>query len=516
MAVSAASRYTQLQSKRDPYLRRARACAKLTIPALMPPEGSDGNTEFPTPYQSLGARGVNNLAAKLLLSLLPPNASFVRFLIDDFTLEQLTKKEGMRAQVEEALGKVERAIMTQVETSSLRVTGFEVFKQLINSGNVLLYTPDEGDPRAYRLDRYVVRRDVSGNVLEAIVKEDVSPAALEPDVRALLPSDFASPDADEKAVALYTVMRRDGKKWKLHQEIQDKLIPGTESTAPIDSPPMLPLRFIKVDGESYGRSYVEEYFGDLKSLEGLEAAIVQGSAAAAKVLFLVNPNGTTKRTDVSSAPTGAVRAGNADDVTVLQMGKYADFRVAQEKTQDLQTRLAHAFLLNSAIQRNGERVTAEEIRFMARELEDALGGVYSIMSQEFQLPLVKRLMSLMQRSGTLPTLPKGVVRPSIITGMEALGRGHDIAKLDEFFAGIPTEAKQFALSRINWSDYLTRRGTALGMDLKGLIKTEAQIAQEQAQAQQAQMAQALVDKGTAPAIKGAADAMAQQQQPPQQ
>ncbi|WP_416142518.1 portal protein [Escherichia coli] len=47
---------------------------------------------------------------------------------------------------------------------------------------------------------------------------------------------------------------------------------------------------------------------------------------------------------------------------------------------------------NSAVQRTGERVTAEEIRYVASELEDTLGGVYSILSQELQLPLVRVLL----------------------------------------------------------------------------------------------------------------------------
>ena len=51
---------------------------------------------------------------------------------------------------------------------------------------------------------------------------------------------------------------------------------------------------IRVDGEDYGRSYVEEYLGDLVSLEGLTKAIVEGASASAKTLFMVSPNGTTR------------------------------------------------------------------------------------------------------------------------------------------------------------------------------------------------------------------------------
>ena len=37
--LTAKKRYEQLKSIRAPYLERGRACAKLTIPALLPPEG---------------------------------------------------------------------------------------------------------------------------------------------------------------------------------------------------------------------------------------------------------------------------------------------------------------------------------------------------------------------------------------------------------------------------------------------------------------------------------------------
>ena len=43
-----------------------------------------------------------------------------------------------------------------------------------------------------------------------------------------------------------------------------------------------------VDGEDYGRGRVEEFLGDLQSLESLTQAITEGSAAAAKVVFLVS------------------------------------------------------------------------------------------------------------------------------------------------------------------------------------------------------------------------------------
>ena len=50
---------------------------------------------------------------------------------------------------------------------------------------------------------------------------------------------------------------------------------------------------------------VEEFLGDLRSLEALSQALIEGSAAAAKVVFLVNPAASTKPATIAKAGNGA-------------------------------------------------------------------------------------------------------------------------------------------------------------------------------------------------------------------
>ena len=117
----------------------------------------------------------------------------------------------------------------------------------------------------------------------------------------------------------------------------------------------------------YGRGHCEAFLGDLKSLEGLTRAILEGSSASAKMLFLVSPSGTTRASAISKAPNGAIIEGNAGDVSVLQANKFADFRIAFETMNRIETRLQFAFLLNSSVQRQAERVTATEVQLVANE-----------------------------------------------------------------------------------------------------------------------------------------------------
>jgi len=490
--------YSTLETDRKPFLDRAIEAAKLTVPTLVPPIGHSNATKFYTPYQSVGARGLNNLASKLLLALFPVNTPCFRLDIDQFTLEKLGAQPEMKANVDAKLNKMERAVQRKIETEALRVSLFEALKHLLAAGNALLYTPKEGGMRVFTLHNYVVQRDAMGNVLDIVVKETLSMAMLSQEIRDLLahhcPEDSNEQASRTKEIDLYTHVKWGDSHWEVYQEVKGIKVPSTIGTYPKGKSPWIPIRMTKVSGENYGRGYVEEYIGDLKSLEGLSQAIVEGAAAAAKILFLVNPNGTTSMEDLAKTESGGFADGTAEDVTVLQLEKYNDFRVALESANNIEKRLAFAFMLNSAVQRNGERVTQEEIRFMAQELESSLGGIYSILSQELQLPLIGRLMFVMQRNRELPVLPKGVVRPMIVTGLEALGRGNDLNKLDEFMAAVMQIPE--AVSRVNWSDYMTRRATALGIDTEGLIKTEEQVMQEQKQA----MMQQMMAQGIGPSV----------------
>ena len=490
---SCAGRYERFASLRETYLNRARESAKLTIPTLIPATGTNAASKFHTPYQGIGARGVNNLASKLLLSLLPPNSPFFAMRIDDFTAEEIAQQEGARAKVDEALNKYERSVMTEIENTGTRSAVFEALKHLIVGGNVLMYLPAEGGARVFPLHRYVCKRDPMGEVVEIIVKEDMSRATLPADVLAMLEEQTGEDKNPEDTLAMFTKFYRDGNKFKLYQEIEGMIIPDSHGEWPLDKSPMIVLRWTRIDGEDYGRSYVEEYIGDLISLEGLSKALLEASAVSAKVVFMVAPNGTTRAKDIAEVENGGIVSGNAAEVSTLQVQKQADMSVAQASIGTITERLGYAFLMNTSIQRNGERVTAEEVRYMAGELEDALGGVYSILSQEFQLPFVERIIARMTKKKMLPALPKGVVKPTIVTGLEALGRGHDLNKYQMFLNALAPLGPEALAQYMNSGDFVKRIGTSLGIDMNGLVKSDEQLAAEKDQREQLRQQQQMME-----------------------
>ena len=504
--LTAAARYQRLVTSRDAYLQRARDCSKVTIPTLIPDAGEKDRGTLKTPYQSLGARGVNYLASKLLITLFPPNSAFFKLEIDDLVLRATEGGPEIKAEFDSALVNVEHAVMTAMETANGRASMHEAFKHLLVGGNVLLYVAEEGF-RVIHLNRYALCRDPMGHVIEIVVEEEVYPE--------VLPADFleaANADDDDsegyssqKTLKLYTHIEYENDKVHWYQEAKGKEIPGTHGMCDTDVSPWIPLRFNRVDGEEYGRGYVEEYYGDLLALEALYQAVLEGSAAAAKILFLVNPNGTTRPRTLANAANGSIIQGNATDVTVIQSQKAQDLSIANSVIDRIEGRLQFAFLLNTAIQRPGERVTAQEIRYMSQELEAGIGGLYSILTQELQLPLVRRLMHVMRKQRKLPAFPKGdggkaLVNPKPVTGLEAIGRGDDRNKLVDFITTVGQVLGPDVLQKyINVDEALRRLANSESIDTTNLVKTKEQLDGEAAaaneqmvqQQQQAMMAQGM-------------------------
>ena len=350
------------------------------------------------------------------------------------------------------------------------------------------------------MNRFVVDRDGNGNVLEIVTKELISRRALDlPPVEPKLNEVSAGGGLNGKTgtndddVSVYTHVKLEKKsgRWVWYQEAEGKRLPNSQSTAPKNASPWLVLRFNTFDGEAYGRGRVEEFLGDLKSLEALSQALVEGSAAAAKVVFLVSPSSTTKPQTLAQAGNGAIIQGRPDDVQVVQVGKTADFKTAYEMANILGQRISDAFMVLNI--RQSERTTAEEVRLTQMELEQQLGGLFSLLTVEFLKPYLDRTLMVLQRGGKLPKLPKDMVSPTIVAGVNALGRGQDRESLIQFITTIAQTMGPESIAKfINPDEFIKRLATAQGIDVLNLVKSISEVQGEMQQQQQMAAQQELV------------------------
>ena len=494
-SVPASQRYSQLSSGRSQFLDMAVECSELTLPYLLQHDNAtkQGKKHLTQPWQSVGAKSVVTLAAKLMLALLPPQTSFFKLQVRDDKLGEDIDPQ-LRSELDLSFSKMERTIMDYIAASQDRVVVHQALKHLIVSGNALIFMGKDG-LKHYPLQRYVVNRDGNGNVIEIVTKELISRKLLklEPNPTDKVNQNQTGSDGDDAEV--YTCVKLDPSsgRWNWYQEVDDQIIPESRSSAPKNASPWLPLRFNTVDGEDYGRGRVEEFIGDLRSLNGLAQALVEGSSVAAKVIFLVSPSATTKPQTLAKAGNGAIIQGRPEDVGVVQVGKTADFATAAQLASEIERRILDAFLTLNI--RNAERVTAEEVRMTQQELNEQLGGLFSLLTVEFLEPYLRRTLLVLQRTNQIPKLPKEYVRPKIVAGINALGRGQDREALTVFITLISQTLGPEALMKyINPDEAIKRLAAAQGIDVLNLVKTNEQLQQEMEAAQQQQMQASLTEQ----------------------
>lgn len=476
--MNAKERYEDLALRRDSFLDRARDAAALTIPSLLPPEGHTHTQNLPEPYQGLGARCVVNLSSRLLTALLPPGQSFFKLVIPNEALIQAGEL-APPAELERGFALAEKLIMSEIDRANWRTaTNLSIQLQVV-TGNSLEYIGPDNQLRVYRLDQYVVERDLTGQVQEIILHQKIPPSQSPIQTE-------TKRDQGHEFVDLFTWVRLNKKgMYEVHQEIEDQIVPKSKGT--YDISPFLPLRWSLIPGEDYGRGKVEEHYPDLMALDGMAKAMLDGSAMASRHIYLVRPNatGANLRRRIAEAENGEVVVGNLEDVNMLQFANVAGLQIAAEEVRRLTEVLAHAFLLNSGLRRDAERVTATELRIMAVELEGTLGGVYSMMSQEMQRARLERLIVQMVDQGSLPPFDGELIEPQITTGLEALGREQDVQRVSSAAQMVQMLGPD-VLDYVKMPELLTKAFNGLG--LPQVIRSEEEANAIRQQRQMAEMA----------------------------
>jgi len=528
MKQTALSRYESLRSGRQQFLDAAREAAALTIPYLMTEEGFGEGEKLPIPWQSLGAKGCNVLSSKLMLSLFPLNTSFFKLSINEQELAALPEiTPDIRSEVDLTLSKMERTIMQQISESSDRVILYSAMRHLVVTGNVLLFAGKK-HLKLYPLNRFVVDRDGNGEILHIVTKEHIH--------RSLLPKEFqklpdgvpninsagedgvkhgvAGSDAEDATVFTHCELKDGSHKW--YQECDGKILPNSQGSSPKNISPWICCRFNITDQESYGRSRVSEYQADLQSLDGLMQSMVEGSATMAKVVFAVSPSSVTKPQALARASTGSIISGRADDVSVIATNKQADFRTVREMIEILTQRISDAFLILSP--RQSERTTATEISAVQQELNEQLSGVYGNLTVTLLTPYLNRKLHILQRNKSIPQLPKGLISPVVVAGLNSLGRQQDKVALMEFMNTVAQSLGAEALAQyIVPTEVLKRLAAASGIETLNLIKDQSTMDQEMAQMQQQQTTDTLMKQAGQLARTPIAEQLLsgnQQQEPP--
>lgn len=523
----AESVYEELCVGRWGMQQKAINLAAISIPSAFPPVGYRPEQTLPPPNQSINSQMITNLASNIMLTMLPPGKPILKYNIIEHKLQpEIDKDPALYAMTLLALSRRALANRERLEVTNIRTAVTQAITQLLLAGNVLWKHIKIDWPSVHNLDTYVVKRNSTGQQLHTILKQKVNLGDMKLSTRTFIENVRinAAPvqvtDDQQRAteftdeVDIYCCcklhhMSNDKEVWLYWEEYNGEMIPDTDVMCDYNEPPLYAAWLVPKYGFNWGLSYCELYEGDMYLVENLQGALTDMAEAAALTLLFVKPGGTTSKKVLEKARNLRMMYGDANDVTVFRLDKGQDGQFVQSNLEAATRRLGAAFLRLSSIQRQAERVTAEEWKMMAAELDKAMGGLYSELAQGLGRHIIMRFLALQhEEDKSLAPLPNGIVRVGVITGLDAMGLSDEETNLENALMVLnKVFGPQGVVGMLNGTDIVRRVLAGNSVKPDGLIKDENQQAADQQKAQQATMQQSVVDGAAAPVAKEAAGAV---------
>lgn len=518
LGVTAEDFYESQKANRTGPVELGRRLADLVSPATFPPEQWQNGDPLVVLNQSVNAYAVNTLAAKMMLGAFPPGHPGWKSTPLEHKLDpDIEKDPQLYSEVMYALSRRDETHRSRLEATNCRPAITLYYKLLLLTGNALVLWTDIDKPIIHNMHNYVVKRDAGGTPIVVVLKESVSKMVADDDVVEAAEAHRAqnhqtSASIWDEEITIYHVQKlvNDGGKsrYVYWQEVEGGyVVPDTEAWTDMSTPTMYAGGMIPVYGANWYLPYCVDYEGDMQAVENFAASLQDGAAAAARFLLLVDPNGVTDINDVLRADNLDVIPGREQDVKVLRSDKGGDLSVASQEMEKAVRRLGQAFLMFSAIQRSGERVTAEEWRILASEIDQAMGGLYSQVSQTSQRHFVLRFIFLHEETDKdIGKLPEGLVQVAVVTGIDSLGQTSEGARLEAFMAKANAALTNPAVEKhLHVDDLLRRLAATESVKAEGLVKSADTRAQEAEDSKQDAMQQSLLDKTAGPLASGGAD-----------
>ncbi|ATW58188.1 head-tail adaptor [Pseudomonas phage uligo] len=493
--------YEKLVVPRNAFVERGKRFARYTIPHLLVDfdhvgVGDYGDTTNTPGWQSFGAGALTHLENRLVMTLFPPHSPFFSMELTEKAKATLSAEDHAIIKSQSLLATAVRSAMLEHERVAGRAAIGQAIRHLLAIGNGCLYLPTKGDAVHYPLNRYVVRRDKSGTLLKLILLEHKALDTFTPDIQALIRANRHSPAGKEADtnIELFTECTRKGDFFHIKQEAEGHIV-GEEYRVHEDRFPFIVLRWEANYGEDYGRSKVELHAGDFHMIQFLSEALGKGMVLMADVKYLVKPGAVTDTDHLINSPTGEFVYGNIDDIGVLQLEKYADFTPISTVLEKYERRVGQAFMMDSQIQRNAERVTAYEIRRDSQTNEQALGGNYTLLAPSLQKKYARLLLYRIKFE-----LGSDLVDTVLMTGIEALSKMSELDRIQQLteMLQMPAAWPEPIQQRVQWGDLIQYLANQLSLELPFMMNEEQFL--EWQQAQQEQQQQAVIGEGLQKAV----------------
>lgn len=511
--------WVEMEIEKGDIVLRSEQYGMWTIPSItMDVTETTGQHEAEKGHVVVGARLVNHLSNRIADTMFPHDRPFFTLKLTPEAELDLEKEVGeedagkLAEVVRTSTAKIEQIGMRTMKMTQYRPMAVMVIKHMIISGNAVMKRMKNQTRVVYGVRDFMIRRGLDGNMLECLLRDNKLFGNLPKEVRALMLT--IKPDyRDDTPIALYSHYKlQDDGRWAFTQAADNVTLRGSRHYTAVDLP-ILDLTWSLARGEHYGRGLVEDNAIAFHNLDVLTAAMIDLMAAIADLKFLVDPGSVLDVAHLNSSPRGSYHAGKEGDITVPEIGKRGEVKIMMEAIMKWERDLSQAFLLNSASTRDAERVTAEEIRLNARELESAYGGLYSKLADHWQQREGDYAITQVDLKANLGDFAS-MFEVIVVTGLESLSREgqldnlrlaiQDMTMLDQ----VPDEIKGTINPLLFASFVFTNRGVRL----KDFMYTQAEITANQEAAQAAQEREMNMQAQANVAEEGGKQAMQQSQQ----
>jgi len=350
-------------------LKKAKEYSRWTVPSLVAEPLQDGKSaEVIGDFQSDGAVLVNGLASKLAGLLFPSTHPFMKINLDAQDLEIVTEAGISQEEVNAAFAKLENDASQRVFNNASFNQLVLALKHLIVTGNVMLYRDSEHSRTVcYGLNKFAVRRDGLGRVVDAVVKETTFYELLDEETQMVLmdkyPGRFESDKPYDKELTMYTRILRQVKtgpqgqdQFSVAVQIEDVDAPATymgtysEYTCPWIFP-----TWSLVTGENYGRGLVEDHAGGFAKISEVSYALGLYEVESLRLINLVGNSAANSKDELAQADTGAWVGANPEDVAAYESGSTQKLQVILGDLEAVFGKLARAFMYQGNT-RDAERV----------------------------------------------------------------------------------------------------------------------------------------------------------------
>ncbi len=343
---------------------------------------------------SIGAECLSNLGSQILKIAFPAQGTF-------FTVTAKKNAEllgGLSdSQRDTIYRKVEEASMLGLYKRGLHSQKTPMMQKMLALGDTIYSVPKVKKEKiqVYDNNDVVIKRTRNGVVSDVIVKEKTEYRFLSESAKMQLREKGRQFRHDSDEVCMYTheYLNNDDK-YSLTYSIDDVQLDMPENFVTSSGRKFQVSSLTTVRGSHYGTGIVTQYLSLIHKANVYADTATDTAVAGSLVNWAVHPNANVRPEEWANREQGEPFGVKPDDIKAITADVGTHLQITQIMYAEIVRTLSRVFLLPQAVQRDAERVTAQEIRMIASRLEETHAGLYATIAEGLQRTLADIGMSL--------------------------------------------------------------------------------------------------------------------------